>query len=53
LEKIGVAGIHIEDQETQKRCGHRPNKIIVSTEEMCDRIKAAVAARSDPDFMIS
>jgi len=52
LEKIGVAGVHMEDQEAQKRCGHRPRKKIVSTEEMCDRIKAAVEARKDPDFMI-
>ncbi len=52
LEKIGVAGVHIEDQEAQKRCGHRPNKVIVATEEMCDRIKAAIAARDNPDFMI-
>jgi methylisocitrate lyase len=52
LEKIGVAGVHIEDQEAQKRCGHRPRKKIVSTEEMCDRIKAAAEARKDPDFLI-
>ncbi|MFX1284094.1 MAG: methylisocitrate lyase [Promethearchaeota archaeon] len=52
LEKVGVAGVHIEDQEAQKRCGHRPRKKIVSTEEMCDRIKAAVDARRDPDFMV-
>ena len=52
LEKVGVAGVHMEDQEAQKRCGHRPRKKIVSTEEMCDRIQAAVQARKDPDFMI-
>ncbi|MFX0085647.1 MAG: methylisocitrate lyase [Candidatus Hodarchaeota archaeon] len=52
LEKIGVAGVHIEDQEAQKRCGHRPRKKIVSTEEMCDRIKAAAEARKDPNFLI-
>ncbi len=52
LEKTGIAGVHIEDQEAQKRCGHRPRKKIVSTEEMCDRIKAAVEACKDPDFMI-
>ncbi len=52
LEKVGVAGIHMEDQEAQKRCGHRPRKKIVSTDEMCDRIKAAAEARKDPDFMI-
>ena len=52
LERIGVAGVHIEDQETQKRCGHRPNKQIVPKEEMIDRIKAAVNAKNDPDFII-
>jgi methylisocitrate lyase len=52
LEKVGVAGIHMEDQEAQKRCGHRPRKKIVSTDEMCDRIKAAVDTRKDSDFMI-
>ena len=52
LERIGVAGVHIEDQETQKRCGHRPNKQIVPKEEMIDRIKAAVNAKKDPDFII-
>ena len=52
LEKIGVAGVHIEDQEAQKRCGHRPRKKIITTEEMCDRIQAAIQARIDPDFMI-
>ncbi|MFW9990721.1 MAG: methylisocitrate lyase [Candidatus Odinarchaeota archaeon] len=52
LEKAGVAGVHIEDQEIQKRCGHRPNKVIVPVDEMCDRLKAALDARSDPSFMI-
>ncbi len=52
LERIGVAGVHIEDQELQKRCGHRPNKKIVSKEEMVDRIVAAVDAREDPSFVI-
>ena len=52
LEKIGVAGVHIEDQEAQKRCGHRPRKKIVSTKEMCDRIRAAVEARKDSTFLI-
>jgi methylisocitrate lyase len=53
-EKIraGAAAIHIEDQELAKRCGHRPNKATVSPEEMCDRIKAAVDARIDADFVI-
>lgn len=50
--KAGAAGLHIEDQVGAKRCGHRPNKAIVSKEEMVDRIKAAVDAKTDPDFMI-
>ena len=50
--KSGVAGIHIEDQVSQKRCGHRPNKAIVSTNEMIDRIKSAVDAKTDSDFVI-
>merc|ERR1712093_36703 len=50
MEKAGAAAVHMEDQVAQKRCGHRPNKEIVSTEEMVDRIKAAVDARTDPDF---
>ena len=52
LQKIGVAAVHIEDQEIQKRCGHRQGKRIVAAGEMCDRIKAAVDARSVDDFMI-
>ncbi len=52
MERAGVAAVHIEDQVAQKRCGHRPNKEIVSTEEMVDRIKAAVDARTDEDFFI-
>jgi methylisocitrate lyase len=52
MEKVGAAAVHMEDQVAQKRCGHRPNKEIVSTEEMVDRIKAAVDARTDPDFFI-
>ncbi len=48
----GAAGLHIEDQVEQKRCGHRPNKKLVSTEEMIGRISAAVAGRSDPNFII-
>jgi methylisocitrate lyase len=47
-----VAGVHIEDQVQAKRCGHRPNKAIVPTNEMVDRIKAAVDARYDPHFVI-
>ncbi len=50
--QAGVAAIHIEDQVSQKRCGHRPNKSIVSTNEMVDRIKAAVDARTDDNFVI-
>lgn len=52
MEKAGVGAIHIEDQVSQKRCGHRPNKAIVSAEEMCDRIKAAVDARIDASFVL-
>ncbi len=52
MERASVAAVHIEDQVAQKRCGHRPNKEIVSTSEMVDRIKAAVDARTDPDFFI-
>lgn len=52
MEKAGVAAVHIEDQVLAKRCGHRPNKAIVSLHEMGDRIKAAVDARHDPDFVI-
>ena len=52
MEKAGAAAVHMEDQVAQKRCGHRPNKEIVSTEEMVDRIKSAVDARTDPDFFI-
>src|SRR5277367_658220 len=50
--KFGAAAIHIEDQVGAKRCGHRPNKEIVSKQEMIDRIKAAVDARTDPDFVV-
>ena len=52
LEKAGAAAIHIEDQVAQKRCGHRPNKAIVSQSEMVDRVKSAVDARHDQDFVI-
>lgn len=52
LEKCGAAGMHIEDQVQAKRCGHRPGKALVAPEEMVDRIKAAVDARSDPSFVI-
>lgn len=50
--RAGTAAVHIEDQIAQKRCGHRPNKEIVSQEEMVDRVKAAVDARTDDDFFI-
>lgn len=52
LIKYGAAGLHIEDQVQTKRCGHRPGKAIVASDEMVDRIKAAVDARVDPSFMI-
>ncbi|CUA97817.1 methylisocitrate lyase [Thiomonas bhubaneswarensis] len=52
LIKFGAAGLHIEDQVGAKRCGHRPGKEIVSSDEMVDRIKAAVDARTDPDFYL-
>ena len=52
IAQAGAAGFHIEDQVMQKRCGHRPNKAIVSQSEMVDRIKAAVDARVDADFVI-
>ncbi|MFA9593107.1 methylisocitrate lyase [Citrobacter telavivensis] len=50
--KAGAAALHIEDQIGAKRCGHRPNKAIVSKEEMVDRIRAAVDARTDPNFVV-
>jgi methylisocitrate lyase len=50
--QTGVAAIHMEDQAANKRCGHRPNKQLVSTAEMADRLKAAVDARTDADFFI-
>ncbi|MDQ6917188.1 MAG: methylisocitrate lyase [Pseudomonadota bacterium] len=52
LIKFGAAAMHIEDQVGAKRCGHRPNKELVSTEEMVDRIKAAVDAKTDPGFVV-
>ena len=52
MERAGAAAVHIEDQVAQKRCGHRPNKEIVSQEEMVDRIRAAVDARQNDDFFI-
>ncbi|AOK27534.1 2-methylisocitrate lyase [Burkholderia ubonensis] len=50
--KAGVAAVHLEDQVGQKRCGHRPGKEVVPTEEMVDRVKAAVDARTDDQFVI-
>lgn len=52
IEKAGAAAVHIEDQVAQKRCGHRPNKAIVPSSEMVDRIKAGVDARQDDQFVI-
>jgi methylisocitrate lyase len=52
MQRAGVAAIHLEDQEQAKRCGHRPNKATVAVDEMCDRLKAAVDARSDDDFVV-
>jgi len=52
LIKFGAAGMHIEDQVQEKRCGHRPGKAIVSQDEMVDRIKAAIDARAEPSFVI-
>jgi len=52
MSKAGAAGCHLEDQVQAKRCGHRPGKALVSTEEMCDRLKAAVDARQQNDFVI-
>jgi methylisocitrate lyase len=52
LERAGVAGVQIEDQAGAKRCGHRPGKEVVETAEMADRVRAAVAARRDPAFVV-
>jgi methylisocitrate lyase len=52
LIKAGAAAMHIEDQVGAKRCGHRPGKELVSKEEMCDRIKSAMDAKTDPDFVV-
>lgn len=52
MTRAGAAGFHIEDQVAQKRCGHRPNKEIVSQSEMVDRVKASVDARTDDQFLI-
>lgn len=50
--KAGVAAVHMEDQVAAKRCGHRPNKALVSAQEMCDRVAAAASAKTDPAFVI-
>jgi methylisocitrate lyase len=50
--RAGAAGLHIEDQVQAKRCGHRPGKVLVDAEEMCDRIRSAVDAKTDPDFVV-
>lgn len=50
--RAGAGAVHLEDQVAQKRCGHRPNKAIVSLEEMVDRVKAAVDAKTDADFVV-
>lgn len=52
MTRAGAAAVHIEDQVAQKRCGHRPGKELVSKEEMCDRIKAAMDAKIDNDFVV-
>jgi len=52
MTRAGAAGLHLEDQVQTKRCGHRPGKALVSTQEMVDRLKAAVDAREDPKFVI-
>jgi len=52
LIKAGAAAMHIEDQVGAKRCGHRPGKELVSKEEMCDRIRAAMDAKTDKDFVV-
>ena len=52
FERIGVAAVHMEDQVGQKRCGHRPGKEVVSLQEMTDRVKAAVDAKTDSSFVL-
>ncbi len=50
--KAGAAGVHIEDQVQAKRCGHRPGKVLVDAGEMCDRIRSAMDAKTDPGFVV-
>ena len=52
FERVGVAAVHMEDQVGQKRCGHRPGKEVVPKQEMVDRVKAAVDAKTDRDFVL-
>lgn len=52
FERAGLVGLHLEDQEFPKRCGHLPGKRLVPADEFCEKIAAAVAARRDPDFLI-
>jgi methylisocitrate lyase len=52
LTRAGAAALHLEDQISEKRCGHRPGKVLVSTSEMCDRVSAAVQARTDSSLVI-
>ena len=52
IARAGAAGLHLEDQVQAKRCGHRPGKALVAPEEMIDRLKAALDARTDPDFIV-
>jgi methylisocitrate lyase len=52
LESVGVSGIHLEDQEFPKRCGHLEGKRLVPAEEMCEKIAAAAAAKTNPDFLL-
>lgn len=52
LESVGVAGVQIEDQAAAKRCGHRPNKAVVETAEMVERVRAATGARTDDAFVV-
>jgi methylisocitrate lyase len=52
LIRAGAAGLHMEDQVAAKRCGHRPGKELVGADEMCDRLKAAIDAKTDPQFVI-
>lgn len=52
LTRAGAAALHLEDQVSDKRCGHRPGKVLVSTQEMCDRVSAAVEAKTDRSLVI-